>query len=131
MTIDGLSQTIALGDRPLEFSGSSLTSCCLSKGSTRDLNLMVTTAQGGSQAGAMSILQHGHAWEQSTGRRSSVGLFSAAAGVCQWQEPGNSLRQRLTINAHTLLWFFDAPAFLNFVAKEGSDPVGWWLEVNL
>jgi uncharacterized protein len=129
LTIDGAVHTVAMGAAPLKFSGSAQTSCGLTQGATIDLNLMVACEIDKDPSGTMHLIRNGQAWHPQLRGSICVGLFAANAGTCQWTKSHDSPPQHLDVKAHTLLWFFDAPAALNFKVASISQNAGWWMEV--
>jgi uncharacterized protein len=129
LTIDGAVQTPAKGAAPLQFSGSAMTSCKPTAGSTKDLNLMVASTPEKTQSGAMHLIQPGQTWRPQLSGSISVGLFAATAGTCHWSALDDSAVQQLAVGEQTLLWFFDAPATLDFEATSATQNAGWWMEV--
>jgi environmental stress-induced protein Ves len=103
--------TLAAGDAPLQFDGALAPGCTLVNGATQDLNLM---ARGGK--GFMQVVQNGSDWHTA---HSMCGLYTVAAGT--WRCGA----QELALNAHTLLWFANAPAAPQHFQANMPGPAYW------
>ena len=118
LTVDGQAHRLTRASPPLRFDGGAATHCRLLDGPTRDLNLMLRGARGGSSSGmsgGLWVARDGEPWAPPGSR---CGLFTAVAGRCGGIE----------VPAYALLWFDAAPAELVFDAGERpAAAIGWWL----
>jgi uncharacterized protein len=114
LTVDGQAHRLTRTSPPLRFDGAAVTRCRLLDGPTRDLNLMLRGARGGTRGGIW-LARDGAAWAPPGSR---CGLFTAVAGRCGGVD----------LPAYALLWFDAAPSALVFEAGERpAAAIGWWI----